>query len=139
MNVACSLADESQIQQVGGSCWQHTEHSVSVRLYQLHAFDDLIRCTILDFFSDIQYAEILQLIWPIIKISTDVYFFLSPTHRDHQVSSVVEFTYSHIMHTGAAQFGQKIELQYDSRLLGMVIFNSQVSFLIKKILKIVML
>ncbi len=52
-------------------------------------------------FADIQYANILQFIWPIIDTDTDiyVYFFPTPNCRDHQVSSVVELTYSIIMHT----------------------------------------
>ncbi len=49
--------------------------------------------TILDFF----HVNILQLIWPIIDTDTYVYFFPTPNCRD-QVSFVVEFTYSSIMH-----------------------------------------
>ncbi len=48
------------------------------------------------FCADIQYANILQYIWPIIDTNTDVYvyFFIyfTPNGRDRQVSSVVEFT-----------------------------------------------
>ncbi len=52
------------------------------------------------FFADIQNADILQLIWPIIDTDTDIcIFFPTPKCRDHQVSSVVEFTYSIIMQT----------------------------------------
>ncbi len=53
------------------------------------------------FFADIQYADILQLIRPITDtiIDTYVYFFFVPNCRDHQVSTVVEFTHSIIMHT----------------------------------------
>ncbi len=47
-----------------------------------------------------QYAYILQLIWPIIDTDTDIcIFFSTPNCRDHQVSSVVELTYSIIVHT----------------------------------------
>ncbi len=54
---------------------------------------------IMDFFANIQYANILQLIWQIINIHTDiyVYFFPKPNCRDYQVSSVVEFTHCIIM------------------------------------------
>ncbi len=55
--------------------------------------------TILLFFADIQYADILQLIWLIIDTDIYVYLFPTPNCRDHQVSSVVKFTYSIIMHT----------------------------------------
>ncbi len=53
------------------------------------------------FYADIRYVNNLQLIWPIINIDTgiDVYFFPTPNCRDHQVSSMVEFTWSIIMHT----------------------------------------
>ncbi len=51
------------------------------------------------FFADIQYADNLQLIWPIIDTDIYVYFLPTPNCRDHQVSSVVEFTYGIIMHT----------------------------------------
>ncbi len=42
--------------------------------------------------ADIRYADILQLIWPIIDIYTHiyVYFFLTPNCRALQVSSVVD-------------------------------------------------
>ncbi len=52
-------------------------------------------------FADIQYADILQLIWPIFDTDTDmyVYFFPTPNRRDRQVSSVVEFTCSIVLHT----------------------------------------
>ncbi len=42
-------------------------------------------------FRDERYADILQLIWPIINTFTNiyVYFFPTPIHKDHQVSSVV--------------------------------------------------
>ncbi len=52
------------------------------------------------FFADIQYADILQLNWQIIDTDTDryVYFFPTCNCRD-QVSSLVVFTYSIIMHT----------------------------------------
>ncbi len=45
------------------------------------------------FFADIQYANILQLIWPVIDTNNDTYvkFSLTPNCRDHQVPSVVEF------------------------------------------------
>ncbi len=49
-------------------------------------------------FADIWYDGIFQLIWPI--INTDMYiFFPTPNPKDHQVSSIVEFTHSIIMHT----------------------------------------
>ncbi len=51
------------------------------------------------FFADIRYADILQLIWPIL-IPMPVYikhFFPIPNCRDHEVSSVVEYTYSIII------------------------------------------
>ncbi len=53
------------------------------------------------FFADIQYADIFQLIWLIINTHTkiNVYFFPTPYCRDHQVSSVVEFTHSIIVQT----------------------------------------
>ncbi len=43
------------------------------------------------FFADSQYADILQLIWPVINTNTYIYVYFSPTPncRDHQVSSVV--------------------------------------------------
>ncbi len=59
----------------------------------------------LDFFADIPYANILQLIWPwsiiIVYTDTNIYVYFLPTLncRDHEVSSVVEFPYSIIMHT----------------------------------------
>ncbi len=53
------------------------------------------------FFADFQYANILQLIWLISDTDTNVYvyFFSTSNCRDHQVSSVVELTYSPTMHT----------------------------------------
>ncbi len=51
------------------------------------------------FFVIIQYADILQLIWPIINTDIYVYVFPTPKCRDDQTSSVVEFTYSIIMQT----------------------------------------
>ncbi len=53
------------------------------------------------FFASVKYADILQLIWQIIDTDTHiyVYFFSTPNCRDHQVSSVVEFTCSIIMQT----------------------------------------
>ncbi len=51
----------------------------------------------LDFSADIRYADILQLLWPIIDTNIYVYFF--PTCRDHRVSSVMEFTHNIVMHT----------------------------------------
>ncbi len=37
------------------------------------------------FFADIRYADVLQLIWPIIDTDTNmyVYFFPTPNCRDH--------------------------------------------------------
>ncbi len=45
------------------------------------------------FFPDIQYADILQLIWWIIDrdTSTCIYILPTPNCRAHQVSPVVEF------------------------------------------------
>ncbi len=53
------------------------------------------------FFAYIWYADILQLIWPIINTDTDIYvcFFPTPNCRDHKFFSVVEFTYSIFMQT----------------------------------------
>ncbi len=50
------------------------------------------------FFADIQYADILQLIWLIIDTYIMyMYIFSPPNCRDHQVSSVVELTYGIII------------------------------------------
>ncbi len=53
------------------------------------------------FFCQYPVCQYLKLIWPIIDTDTNiyVYFFPTPNCRDHQVSSVVEFTYSIIMHS----------------------------------------
>ncbi len=52
----------------------------------------------IEVFADTQYANILQLLWPIIDTDIYVYFFPTLNWRDYQVSFVVEFTFS-IMHT----------------------------------------
>ncbi len=41
------------------------------------------------FFAHIRYADILQLIWPIINIDIYVYFFPTPNCRDRHISSEV--------------------------------------------------
>ncbi len=64
---------------------------------------------------DIPYADILQLIWPIIDTGTDIYIYmLSLTHncRDHHVSSVVEFTYSIIIQTLTVLPRQQMQASY---------------------------
>ncbi len=48
-------------------------------------------------FAEIQYANILGLIWSIIATDIHVYFFPTPNCREHQVSFVVEFKYSVVM------------------------------------------
>ncbi len=63
------------------------------------------------FFADIRYANILQLIWPISDADTNIcmHIFSPPNCRDHQVSSVVEFTYSVIMQTLITLAHQQIQ------------------------------
>ncbi len=48
-------------------------------------------------FANIQYANILQLIWPIIDTDTNVYvyFFPTPICRDHRSGISVQFYYTH--------------------------------------------
>ncbi len=55
----------------------------------------------IEFFADIQHADILQLIWSRGDTNTDIciYFFLTPNCRDRQVFAIEEFMYSIIMHT----------------------------------------
>ncbi len=61
------------------------------------------------FFADIRYADILHLIWPIIDTDIYVYFFPTLSCRDHQVSAVVEFTYSIIMQTITLLAGRQMQ------------------------------
>ncbi len=56
----------------------------------------------IEIFANIRCADILQLIWLIVDTDTNIYAyfcFATPNCRNQQVSSVVEFTYSIMMHT----------------------------------------
>ncbi len=62
------------------------------------------------FFANIWYANILQLIWPIIDPDTDIYMYIVSPHLIAEIKSILQwYTYNIIMHTFTVLVHQQMQ------------------------------